>query len=430
MELSLAFLILWWAFEAQKGELEKRISNIVSSPIFRAVSIFTLVFVLATLFADDPHIAFWSNYERGEGGFQVLHYYAFFALMGILFQNRSDWMKLFKLSAVAAILMIVYGIGAAMLLPNFIGPYQGSADAVSVSWFDRVFSDSRFQGSLGNPAYVAPYLIFAMFFVLYHWFSQKEAVAWTRRLLYLLLIAIFLTFFVLSQTRGGFLGLSAAVILFFVYLGFAEKRTRKAAVVGMLSLLLLGGAAYVFKDPLVKANVPGSRFLTISFTEQTAQTRFWTWGSAWQGFKDRPLLGWGPENFSTVFDKYFDTRHFIPGQNTETWFDRAHGVIFDYLAETGILGLLSYMGMFAAFYYKFFSKSGDGKWPVDTDGKTIPLDNSPILKGLLLVVPVAYFVQGLILFDVLPIIMNFMIVLAFAMMEFAKRPASANQAIS
>lgn len=79
VELSAIFLLLWWGFEARDGELSARVKDMFKKPLFIAVSGFVLAFLLATLFAFDSHAAFWSNFERGEGGFQMLHYYAFFS---------------------------------------------------------------------------------------------------------------------------------------------------------------------------------------------------------------------------------------------------------------------------------------------------------------------------------------------------------------
>lgn len=426
VEASLACMLLWWGFDAPKGELKARFMKLWQSPIFKAVSAFVLMFTLASLFADDPKLAFWSNYERGEGGFQMLHYYAFFILLGLLFRDREDWRKLFKLSIVAACIMIVYGVGAAMLTPqtdpatgnvigytaplNMIGPYRGTdGTPLASSTLARVFtSNARFQGSLGNPAYVAPYLLFVMFYALYLWIEKGRGQNKWMHVGFGALNLFFLVFFVLSQTRGGFLGLAAALIAYFIYIAFTNERFRKPAAIGLGAVAVIGALLFAFRGPLVENNIPGSRFLTISLTEQTAQTRFWTWGAAWKGFKDRPIFGWGPENFSTVFDKHFDTRHFIPGQNTETWFDRAHSVIFDYLAETGFMGFLSYIAMFGAFIYSFFyfRKSAT--------------DMSPWLQALLPTIILAYLVQALILFDVLPIYINLFIVLAFAMFEFQR----------
>ena len=90
IELSLIFTLFWWAFEAPVGEAWKRCKDMFQKPLFAAVSVFGLMFMLATLFALDKHAAFWSNYERGEGGFQMLHYYAFFFLLTFLFRERKD----------------------------------------------------------------------------------------------------------------------------------------------------------------------------------------------------------------------------------------------------------------------------------------------------------------------------------------------------
>ena len=422
IELALISLMLWWAFEAKEEELEKRFAKISDKPIFLAVSAFALAFLLACVFANDSMAAFWSNYERGEGGFQMLHYYAFFVLLLLVFENRREWKWLFRCSLVAAGAMILYGMAAALNVPNFIGPYTGMAGGA----LSKIFSNSRFQGSLGNPAYVAPYLLFSIFYVFYLWASRTVASKWPMRIGYGAAVVFFFVFFVLSQTRGGFLGLVAGAAAFLAYVIFsAERKIRKWAGVGLLACAIAGGIMFAFRSELIAKNIPGSRLLAISITEQTAQTRFWTWGSAWQGFKERPFLGWGPENFSTVFDKYFDSRHFIPGQQTETWFDRAHSVVFDYLAETGLIGFLSYLSMFAALYYQFFRRrNGEQKMQSDPRGRLpaetmAPARQSSILKGLLFALPVAYFVQAILLFDVLPVYLNLFIFFAFALFELS-----------
>jgi tetratricopeptide (TPR) repeat protein len=63
------------------------------------------------------------------------------------------------------------------------------------------------------------------------------------------------------------------------------------------------------------------------------------WGMAWEGFKERPLLGWGQGNYEYVFSKHFD-----PGMyGEEPWFDRTHNIYFDWLVAGGILGFIAYL---------------------------------------------------------------------------------------
>jgi O-antigen ligase len=425
IEAALIFFIIWWAFESQPGEVSALFAKLSTQPLFLAVSVFVLMVLLSSIFAYDPHAAFWSNYERGEGGFQMLHYYIFFTLLILLFSKKEDWQLVFKISLTAAVLMILYGLAAAALIQDFIGQYsEPSGKPLAPTFWGRLFTTkSRFQGSLGNPAYVAPYLMFSIFYALYLWLGNKASktkTKWSRGLGYCGLIMIFLLFFVLSQTRGAFLGLGVAVVAFFVYLGFSQPKLRKTAIIVLSALILLTGIAFYYRDTPLVNRLPGGRVLNISLSEDSAKTRIWTWSSAWEGFKEKPLLGWGLENFSSVFDKYFNPRHFIPGTNTETWFDRAHSVIFDYLTETGILGFLSYLAIFVVFYWQFFRRSFPiasdlaGQPPVSKRQIPAVKEQSAIGRALIFSMPIGYLVQGLILFDVLPIYINLFLFLAFS----------------
>jgi len=419
VELALVSMVLWWAFESRKGELKTRLTALFKRPIVRAVSVFAVMVVLATLFAYDIHAAFWSNFERGEGSFQFLHYYVFFLLLGLLMTQEKEWMRIFRLSLVATGVMILYGIAGNFGVNGFIGPYASSA-APTTGWW-HVLIDGRFQGSLGNPAYVAPYLIFAMFYAAYLWLNTKSTgraktiAAWG----FGIMIAIFLFFFILSQTRGAFLGLALGIVAFLVFLIiFSGRKVRKWSALAFGLVVILGLGLYSVRNEPFVQKLPEGRLLQISLSDATAQTRLWVWGEAWKGFLERPIFGWGPENFPTVFDKYFDPRFYVPGQNTETWFDRAHSVFFDYLVETGLLGLLSYLAIFVTFYWSFVKrhrKSAAG----ETSERGIARS---IEQGIIFALPLAYLGQGIAIFDVLPMYISLFLFLGFAShyMEMAK----------
>ncbi len=473
VELSLIFFIFAWAFEMQEGELATHLRATFKKPLVIAVSAFVFVFLLACLFAYDVHAAFWSNYERGEGGFQMIHYYLFFLLLVLLLRAEGEWKNIFKFSLAAAGLTILYGIGGNFLASGFIGPYTGGG-APSGWWHTLI--DGRFQGSLGNPAYVAPYLIFSMFYVGYLWLSRAREGKISRLMTggYAILLLILLFFFMISQTRGAFLGLVAGVYLLLLYLGYSEPRYRKFSL-GLLAILFVAGGFVVHyvhqqflsnpQSPLLAA-IPGIRLFDLpvsgsvlliagvvgllaavliefarekkalwwvlialcvvvlggglyaksvgrvpSFADPTTSTRFWVWGEAWQGFLERPVLGWGPENFTAVFDKYFNPKFYVPGQGTETWFDRAHSVFFDYLAETGALGLLSYLSIFGVFAWEFFARRRHENMTT----------SAIVTRGLILAVPVAYLGQGVAIFDVLPMYLCLFLFLGFAAYYFYGR---------
>ena len=423
VELAAICLLTYWAFEPAAAEyLRERFRWLKRQPLFWAVSAFAAAFVLAAIFAYNPGAAFWSNYERGEGGFQMIHYYVFFVLLLVLLDSASDWRVFFALLVVAGLGMVGYGLLANVFTGDatsgfrnpfdFVGPYMNTNTGVPAppGFWERIFAH-RFQGSLGNPAYVAPYLLFSIFYAVWLWLTARKD--WLKHILFGAATALFLFFFIMSQTRGAFLGLIAATFIFFLGLLIsASVKARKVGAIGLMAILIAGGATFYFRDAQLVKNIPGSRVLNLDFGESTAQTRFWTWGSAWQGFKERPVFGWGPENFSPVFDKYFDTRHFVPGTPTETWFDRAHSIIFDYLVETGLVGFLSYVSIFVLVGWAVFKNAIDRRRPGPIPFKTA------VLVFLFAAVLVGYLVQGLILFDVLPIYINLFALVAFGAFLF------------
>ena len=127
-----------------------------------------------------------------------------------------------------------------------------------------------------------------------------------------------------------------------------------------------------------------SRFANISLSE--GASRFMVWNMAWRGALERPILGWGQENFDVVFNKYYD-----PGMySQEAWFDHTHNTVFDWLISGGILGLTAYLLIFFTALVMLWR---------DKRGVFSTVDKA-ILTGFF----AAYFFQNLFVFDnVLPL---------------------------
>ncbi|MBI5220788.1 MAG: O-antigen ligase family protein [Candidatus Liptonbacteria bacterium] len=417
-EAALACLLLFWAWEDRRGEMERTVRQVLREPLVRAATAFAAVFLLATYLAHDRTAAFWSGFERGDGGFQILHYYVFFLLLVIVFRSDAEWRRYFQVWLGAALGMIGYGLIAAALTEGFIGPYT---DLAQLGYWQRLFSGVRFQGSLGNPVYVGPFLMFSLFYGFWLWWSRFRSGS-ARHLGYSLLTILFLIFFALAQSRGAFLGLAAATFVFLGYIVWQSSRWRTYAMLGLLALLALGGALFAARNTPFVERLPLGHLLTIGDALQTGNPRLWAWGIAWQGFRERPLLGWGPENYSAVFDGHFNARFFDP-HGSETWFDRAHSLYLDYLSETGLLGLLAYLFMFAAFYWSFFRTPLRSAPAGNKTAAPVPSRSTALVeRALLLALPVGYLVQGIFLFEVLPIYLNLFTVLAFAVYYFRSGP--------
>ena len=431
--LALIFYLFHWAWEKRnkipnsKFQKEKPSANNCRSffsPLVIAVSVFILMFLLAGFFGYNPAASFWSNFERGEGGFQLLNLFIFFVLLVLTFKDEKSWRRLFIIAISAALLVITYGVFGALGIGNFIGSSLCQ----------------RFAGSIGNAAYTGTYMIFAMFYAAY---SVSESKGKIKKWFLIGFVILFFVFLLLTQTRGAVLGLAVAILAGLFYLLFTSPSSRWRYILSALIVFLITsgilGIIYwrsINLMPFCQGEAGGgNRILNISFSTENYQTRLSLWRESIKAFEERPLLGWGPENFTTAFEEHYDPKLYDASLNLnqsqpppQTWFDRAHSIFFDYLVMTGALGFLSFLGIFAVLFWQFFKFN---LRPTTNDQRQIISDKKSLVVGrrslvsnaLLFALPIAYLVQGLVLFDVLPIYLNLFLFLAFINYKFGSESA-------
>ena len=159
VELALLFFVWGWAtskfsiFSPRTDSLPAdNFQFSIKQPLAIAVSAFVFIFVLAGFAGINPGASFWSNFERGEGSFLLLHFYVYFLLLLRFMKNENDWRRFFTAVMVSGSLAVFYGVAAGLGISGFAG----------VSGFCE-----RFAGSLGNPAYLGTFLIFMIFYAAY-----------------------------------------------------------------------------------------------------------------------------------------------------------------------------------------------------------------------------------------------------------------------
>lgn len=301
------------------------------SLILYGVGLLLLVATLATIFGVNPYHSFWSNFERMDGLITLLHLGALFLVMTSVIKKERSWWNFFYASLIANALVLFIGFGQLLGMTQI---HQGGV---------------RLDASLGNAAYLAGYCLFHIFLAGYLFFRQRSLlVKWLMG--FSLLANIAILYF--TATRGTILGLLGGAVLSALILtvrGWKKPTVKKTALSLALVILILVGLFWGLRDSaFVQGSPVLSRFASISLTEATTQSRFLIWQMAWQGFKEKPILGWGPGNFSHVFVKYYDPLMW----RQEPWFDRAHNIIFDWLISAGSLGLAAYLFIFvSAIYY-------------------------------------------------------------------------------
>ena len=119
--LSFAAHLLFWSTEEEKRDAKE----IAKNPVFLSISVFTLVFLVASAFAVNPQVAFWSNFERGEGGLQMIYYALFFMLLAFLLKTKKEWTSYLLYIVPIGAMVSLYAIGQRMnflYIKNFQAP--------------------------------------------------------------------------------------------------------------------------------------------------------------------------------------------------------------------------------------------------------------------------------------------------------------------
>jgi tetratricopeptide (TPR) repeat protein len=132
-----------------------------------------------------------------------------------------------------------------------------------------------------------------------------------------------------------------------------------AALIIILFAVL--GVCYANTNPklpqfLEKNQIFQSVIGRLSVSSVLEDPRFSAWKVAFLALKEKPILGWGPENFAIGFDKYYDSALPYLTKNPNEWWDRAHNIFLDLSVCNGLLFCIIYFLMFGILFYKLFKK--------------------------------------------------------------------------
>ncbi|MFA6104992.1 MAG: O-antigen ligase family protein [Patescibacteria group bacterium] len=309
-----------------------------------AVLGFLVSFTLSTFFGSDPYHSFWDNHERMLGLFTIIHYIAYFFICAQVFRTWEDWKLALQIFLVAGSCVMFVGL-LQVFNPNFL--LNGGS--------------GRVIATVGNAIYVGGYGLFL--FAVASLLFLKEKNIWLK-VIYVLLAILALIGIIFSGTRGSLLGLIFGIGLAMISYAFTLKGKSKVKNY-LLGAIILGvavlGLAYVNRQSKFVTDIPAlSRVLNTSVKELQEGARVIAWGAAFQGWKDRPILGWGPNNFFYAFNAHYDARSLEYGYG-ETWFDNAHNILVNTLAVQGVVGIITYLAIFAAAIYMLVSAYRGGR---------------------------------------------------------------------
>ena len=296
------------------------------------ILLFLLSFTVSTFVGVDWYRSFWDNHERMLGLFTVFHYVLYYAVLTSVTKEWKEWRRLMR---------VFLGAGSLVMFIAVLQTY------VNHDLLLNMGGTSRVSSTLGNSIYLSGYGLFLMF--LGYLLAMKEEDKKTNGWFWYAVAGGALGFWgiFLGGTRGALLGLVAGLGTLLVSYMFALKgHTRLRQYIGVLLVLGVGmlGMFYAYRQTEFVKNIPAVGRLVNTEVSRT-NTRIMAWEVAIDAWKEKPVFGWGPNNYYYAFNKYYRPEFLEHGWG-ETWFDNAHSVIMNTLAVQGLVGIIAYLGLY------------------------------------------------------------------------------------
>ncbi|MEK6820859.1 MAG: O-antigen ligase family protein, partial [archaeon] len=205
-----------------------------------------------------------------------------------------------------------------------------------------------------------------------------------------------------TETRGDILGLMVGLLMILGFFAFRPPRFKvnffKSRYVYLFVFLLIVFLGFVFlatKSNSFWSRVPGlNRFQNVSFSSQELVPRLSAISAAWQGFKEKPILGWGYENFNLPFNKHYDPKTLELGYQ-ETRFDKTHNLFLEYLVTGGAVLFLAFIFLVVVLFYGAFKLS------------------DKLLGQMIAAALIAYLARSFFVFDTLGPLLIFYLLIGF-----------------
>ena len=292
---------------------------------------------IATIFAIHPYTSFWGYYSRFHGGLLTTICYTIIYFSATKWLDTKSTQKMIKISVGTAIIVSLYAIAEHFGIDkNF--------------WIQDV--QSRPFATLGQPNWLAAYLIPNFFLVLYIWQTQKNKTPVTTLFHYLTFI-LFLTALIFTKSRSGFIAFSLSFITYWLLLvrQFSFTKIKKSlttySILFLLPIFIFGSpytpslTSMFAEKPVEVAPVPQGTALENGGTE-SGDIRKIVWTGAIKLITKHPIVGTGPETFAYTY--YWERP--VAHNMTSEWdflYNKAHNEYLNIAANTGLLGLLAYL---------------------------------------------------------------------------------------
>ena len=373
------------------------------------LAIYVGVVLVASFTGVSLQRSLWSTYERMQGWVGLLHYAAFAVMLASVFRTFRSWWILLNVNLAVGLVLGLLGVSQVAGLGLLA--YLVDAPRISIT--------------LGNATYVGAYMLVNALIaaaLLAHSLAapraqpagssrpverrrrrrnsgrvESQRPSWASgdnlmRAFWVAVIVLDLSMLYQSGTRGAIVGLAAGLATFVVlYVVWGKLRSVRVAA----AALAAAGAVLVVAFLLVRnteafesvadSSLTLQRLASLGPEDRSVRSRWTSAQLGLQGFADRPVLGWGPENYTVAYDRHLTEQGAV--DSSLLTFDQAHNRVIEEMVTTGALGLGAYLAIWIVMAWILVRRIRE----LEPDAQLLAMLIGSALTG--------YFVQNLLLFD-------------------------------
>lgn len=320
------------------------------------ILIFLFSQALSTIASIDFRTSLLGYYSRFNGGFLSYLCYSLVFWAFVANMDRVKTLKCLRFLLLSGALVSIYGV-----LEHFgIDKDLWVQDVAS-----RVFS------TLGQPNWLAAFLVALLPITWASAISSKYKIFPNKsRLIPFTLSALYFLTLLYTKSRSGLLAFLLVSIVFwspilFIYIRSGKLKLQREFIkkfliinVSFVILFLLtptpyfqGVTSLIFKQNIKESETPQGPALEVGGTE-SGTIRKIVWKGALDIFKNYPLMGTGVETFAYSYYQYRPVEHNLVSE-WDFLYNKAHNEYLNFAANTGILGLGTYLFLLGSIIYYF-----------------------------------------------------------------------------
>lgn len=273
--------------------------------------------LLAFVFSTDESLSFGGALFRYEGYVTQIFYILLFFCSFLFFENSSETESQSVFSFLTLLLGVVTGF-AVISLTHFF------------PLFDPATFENRIFGTLGNPNYLASFLV-ALFPFFVFQFQHRPRVLWSGG-------TFFLGALLLTGSRSALLALLVSGL--FGLFVFSKKVERKKLFAGIKKLGIAVVCIVLFVLPW-QHSLQRFSFHSQNFT--SFGTRFDLWKAGIHLYGQHPFTGVGQDMIEQNISPFLPDHIRL---NTDSYVDRVHSEPLDILVMSGPITVIGYLGLF------------------------------------------------------------------------------------